>query len=146
MNTVITHFGKVDKSGVLKINNRHDFDRSLIQLAPLAKDFTEVEIIVRKKRSRRSLDQNAFFHSWINLLSNYTGYSFDQMKNIVKYKFLKAEAINEKTGEIYEYIKETSSLNKSDFADFCTEIQHWSKDTFNLILPVPGENWTIKFE
>jgi len=136
----LTYFGKVDDNGKLTIRDRKGFDAYLNQFA--GKDVT---IDVKRKRSKRSLAQNDFFHAWVKLLSEHTGYAFEEMKDIMKNMFLKVEKVNEKTGSIFECTRKTSSLNKMQFADFCTEIQQWAEGEFGVRLPLPNENWQITF-
>jgi hypothetical protein len=134
----LTYFGSVDESGTLKIRDRKGFDGYLKQFAG-----KEVSIDVKRKRSKRSDDQNRFFHSWVSLIAEHTGYSKDEMKDILKYKFLRIEEISDMTGETFVYTKNTSKLGKSEFADFCTEIQSWSMEMFKIKLPLPGEQWEL---
>lgn len=136
----ITYFGKVSDEGKLTIHDRKGFLKYLIQFAG-----KPVSIDVKRKKAKRSNQQNALFHSWINLLSEHTGYSFDEMKEIVKYKFLKVEEINDQTGEVFIYTKQTSKLNKMEFSDFCFEMQKWCESVFGIKLPLPNENWEITF-
>jgi len=138
--TELTFFGSVDESGKLHIRDRKGFIIYIRQFA--GKD---VIIDVKRKKTNRSLQQNAFFHSWINLLSEHTGYDFEEMKEIVKFKFLKTEKINENTGEVLTFIKHTSKLNKEDFAEFCNNVQKWCNEEFNIRLPLPNENWEITY-
>ena len=133
----LTYFASVN-NGILKIKDRKGFDKYICQF-----EGKEVTVDVKRKRSKRSLEQNAFFHSWVGLLSDYTGYTKTEMKDIIKNQFLKCESVNEKTGSIFTYTKDTSSLNKTEFADFCTDIQHWSESEFNVRLPLPNEQWEL---
>jgi hypothetical protein len=136
----LTYFGKVDCNGKLSISDRKGFEKYLLQ-------FTDqtVTIDVKRKRAKRSLSQNAFFHSWCTLLAEHLGYSLDEMKEIIKFKFLKVEEINDMTGEIVTYTRKTSELNKMQFADFCTEVQQWTENKLGMRLPLPNENWEIKY-
>jgi hypothetical protein len=78
-------------------------------------------------------------------LAEHLGYSLDEMKEIIKFKFLKVEETNDMTGEIVTYTRKTSELNKMQFADFCTEVQQWAENKLGMRLPLPNENWEIKF-
>lgn len=136
----LTYFGKVDCNGKLSISDRKGFEKYLLQFAD-----RNVTIDIKRKRAKRSLSQNAFFHSWCTLLADHLGYSLDEMKDILKFKFLKVEEINDMTGELMTYTKKTSELNKMEFADVCTEIQQWSESKLNIRLPLPNEQWELKF-
>ncbi len=134
----LTFFGSVNSDGILKIRDRNGFDKYLKQFAE-----KDVTIDIKRKKSKRSDCQNRFFHSWVGLLAEHLGYSSDEMKDILKYKFLRIEELDEMTGETFIYCKNTSRLNKSEFSDFCTEIQNWCEEMFKIKLPLPGENWEI---
>ena len=140
MKIELTYFGSVSEGGVLTIRDRKSFDKYLMQFSG-----HEVTIDIKIKRSKRSIQQNSFFHSWVALLSDHTGYTRAEMKDILKWEFLQIEKVNEKTGRLYKCTRDTSSLNKSQFADFCTEIQHWSETEFGARLPLPNEQWEISF-
>jgi hypothetical protein len=102
-------------------------------------------------RSKRSLSQNAYLHVLFSIFSKeliaLTGdkmYTPTLMKDLCKGKFLKRDVVNPETGEILgEIIRETSSLNKSEMADFIDDIHRWSVQTFNIVLPLPGEQMEI---
>ncbi len=137
------YFGKIDKSGKLTINNQKDFLKYLKQFVPINKDFTEVEILVKKRKSKRSLEQNRLWWVYMTILANETGMMKDAMHEVCKYKFLKKETVIEATGEIMEYIGSTTQLNKSEFADMIAELQQWAAESLNIILPSPGEQIEI---
>lgn len=136
----LSYFGHVT-NGQLKIRDRKGFDAYLLQF-----EGKDVEIMVKRKKAKRSIDQNAFFHAWVNLLSDHTGYSKEEMKEILKNQFLSVEKVNAKTGSIFKYTRSTASLNKNEFAEFCNDVQRWSIEEFNAILPLPNENWELIFE
>ena len=103
-----------------------------------------LELIIKHK-SNRSIKQNSYFHACVTILAKELGYSKEEMKNIVKYKFLKAEKVDEKTGEIFEYIKDTHALNKEDFFEFQNNMLDWSAQ-LGIILPVPNEEIEMNFD
>jgi hypothetical protein len=135
----ITYFGSVT-DGRLKIWDKAGFEKYILQY-----EGKDVTIEVRRKKAKRSDQQNKFFHSWVGLLAEHTGYSSEEMKDILKYKFLRVEDINDQTGETFTYTKNTSKLNKIEFAEFCDDIQKWCMDLFKIKLPLPSENWEITF-
>ena len=134
----LTFYGSVNSDGILKIRDRNNFDKYLKQFAE-----KDVTIDIKRKKSKRSDEQNKFFHAWVGLLAEYIGYSSEEMKDILKYKFLRVEEVDEMTGETFVYCKNTSRLNKAEFADFCTEIQNWCEEMFKIKLPLPNENWKL---
>ena len=69
-----------------------------------------VELIIRKKRKIRSYEQNRLWWLYQTILADHTGIDKNDMHEICKFKFLKTEAVNEKSGEVFEYIKSTTKL------------------------------------
>lgn len=102
-----------------------------------------VEITIEKLRSTRSSRQNRLWWLYMTILSKEIGYTKDEMHEICKFKFLKREKVDEKTGEVFEYIGKSSKLTKSEFADMTTDLIRWASETFNIILPLPDEQMEI---
>jgi hypothetical protein len=124
---------KVDRDGKFIIPARFISD-----VKTYLKD-TNVELICRRKRSRRSDQQNRYWWACITILSKEIGYTKEETHEICKFKFLKREKVDEATGEVLQYLGSTAKLNKSDFADMTSELIRWSAETFSVVLPMPGE-------
>lgn len=104
-----------------------------------------VRIRIDKFNGKRSHLQNNLWHSYIDLVAKEIGYEHDELHEIAKYKFLKAEKIDERTGEILPYIRSTTDLSKEEFSDLIDKYIRWVAQTFSMALPVPGEDeWQIK--
>lgn len=99
----------------------------------------KVEVRIQKLKSKRSDQQNRYWWAIVTILSNELGYTKDELHEILKFKFLKRSKVDEKTGEIFEYLGSTATLNKTEFADMTSELIRWSAETFSIILPIPGE-------
>ena|ERR1017187_4869655 len=100
-----------------------------------------LEVVIRPK-SARSSQQNRYFHACVSIMAKDLGYDNDEMKSIIKYKFLKREKINEITGEVFEYVQETHKLNKEDFSEFQNHLIIWSAQ-LGIILPLPEEQTNL---
>ncbi len=98
-----------------------------------------IQITIEKIKSQRSAQQNALWWVYMTILSKELGYTKDEIHEICKYKFLKREKVDEKTGEIFPYLESTTKLSKSEFADLVSDLQRWAAETFNINLPSPGE-------
>ena len=98
-----------------------------------------IQITIEKIKSQRSAQQNALWWVYMTILSKELGYTKDEIHEICKYKFLKREKVDEKSGEIFPYLESTTKLSKSEFADLVSDLQQWAADTFNINLPSPGE-------
>jgi len=98
----------------------------------------EVDVTVEKHRSSRSSNQNRYY--WgvvIQIISDETGYSRDEMHEILRSKFLREEAEigNDKIG----YSRSTTSLKTNEFEDYMSQIRQWSSVELNCYIPEPNE-------
>ena len=121
-------FGKIINKKLV-LNNKSDFNKQLEQF-----EGKEIVIKIIERNNKRTNDQNSLLWTWINLLSNYTGYTKEEMKEMLQYKFLSREKLNE-NGKIEIYLKGTSTLSKKEFNDFMNEVSMWSNSTLNIPLP-----------
>jgi len=112
--------------------------QSAMMLFPAGK---RLEVIIRAGATRSS-EQNNWLHGCIHILAKELGYSKEEMKSIVKMKFLKREKVDEKTGEVFEYLAETHKLDKMEFSELMEELLHWSDTTFGILLPLPKDKNT----
>jgi len=97
-----------------------------------------LEVVIRPKQSR-SNKQNRYFHGCCEILGDALGYTKDEIKSIVKMKFLKREKVNESTGEVFEYLLETHKLTKEEFAELMNNFIIWAAQ-LGCALPMPDEN------
>lgn len=100
------------------------------------------EFVIKKYRTPQ---QNKYLHVLIGMLADYLGYTLEEMKDIIKFKFLKVETVCEKTGEIFERIKDTRELSKQECVDLIEKIRRWSAEDFNYYLPDAGEELEMEF-
>ena len=77
-------------------------------------------------------------------MADHTGFSSIDIHEIMKYKFLLSEAVNEKTGEIYKYVKSTTELTTIEMMDYMTSIQKFASEDLQIVLPEPNEQLTIE--
>lgn len=98
-----------------------------------------VEINIQKLKSTRSCQQNKYWWCIVSILSKEIGYTKDELHEILKFKFLKKEKVDEKTGEIFEYVGSTAKLSKTEFAEIVDGLIQWSSETFGVSLPIPNE-------
>ena len=98
----------------------------------------KVEIIVRKWRARRSLNQNAYFHGVVlKMLQEVTGYAgaegMDELKDILEDKFLRVPT------KLGYRTRESEDLNTKEFEDFLEEIRLWAAVMFEVTDLETGE-------
>lgn len=101
----------------------------------------EVVVTVERRHATRSVEQNAaYWVAIVNPLAEHTGYTPDEIHEILKAKFLpKRVAIQDGNGEIVdEYVigGTTTRLDKVQFGEFIREIQVWAAETLGLDLQI----------
>ena len=139
MDFEINLLSNVSETGELQMNVRKAIKRDL----PHFKG-KRVNIIIKKVKSQRSLQQNRYWWLAITILSKEIGYTKEELHEILKYKFLRLSKVDEKTGEIFEYCGSTAKLSKSAFSDLVNDLIRFSAETFNVIIPMPGEQLEIE--
>jgi|TARA_R110000824_G_scaffold67238_1_gene174098 hypothetical protein len=117
------------KKGKLILNNKHQFNQQLIEL-----EGKEVVIKIIERGNRRTNDQNSLFWKWVEIISNETGYTKEETKELISYKFLQRERIDAE-GYTEMYLKGTSTLSKKEFNEFMNQLSFWSNSTLNITLP-----------
>ena len=125
------------KDGKLFIRNRKQLDIEL-----LGTGWTELDITFRKKSKNRSIQQNRYYWACLTLIGEVLGYRKEEVADIVKFKFLKREMVNETTGEVFEYLKSTTELTTTEFATYMDEIIQFAAE-MNIVLPQPNEQISI---
>jgi hypothetical protein len=102
-----------------------------------------VHITVDKHSGKRSHRQNALWWVYVTILANEIGYNKNEMHEILKMKFLKKEKVDEKTGEVFEFLCSTTSLNKTEFGEMINSLVQWAAETFNVVMPLPNTQLEI---
>lgn len=128
MNPVFS--GKVEK-GNLVLDRP---DRFMVHLSKY--DGKPVEVVVRKKKSQRSINQNAAY--WgiaVEILCQQTGFSREEMHEALKAKF--ASRIDEKTGLLI--VESTAKMDTVRFMKYYDDIQRWAAEFLNCYIPDPHE-------
>lgn len=123
---------------VLKLRNRKAFDAALQKL-----EGKEVIVGISRARANRSLNQNAWYWGVIvELLSEHTGYTPDEMHEALKAKFIpKRLAIQDGNGVIKDDLViggSTTGMNKSEFGEYCESIRRWAAEDLGLDIPDPS--------
>ena len=121
-------FGEI-KKGKLILNNKQQFQDQLIELEGM-----DVVIKIVERNNNRTKDQNSLFWSWVAILSDNTGYTKEEMKELIQVKFLQRERLDA-DGYTETYIKGTSTLSKKEFNDLMNEVSYWSNSTLQITLP-----------
>jgi hypothetical protein len=133
----VVGFGEViDKRLVLR--NESTFNEQLGQLKG------SVEVTVEKARSRRSLNQNAYY--WgvvVKMISDELGYTPEEVHEVLKEKFnpkdLALMAYDNQTIEQVRIGVSTANLGKLDFCAYIERIQRWASEFLHLNIPDPNQ-------
>jgi hypothetical protein len=121
-------FGTV-KNGKLILNNERRFNDNLNIF-----EGEEIEIRIKVRTNNRSNEQNSLYWKWINIMSEETGFTKEEMHELIKYKFLKRTSINNNGVEEVK-LKSTTSLTVKEFTKLMDDVFYWSNNTLNINLP-----------
>ena len=98
-------------------------------------------ITLKPYTNSRSLNQNALFHVWCKTMSKkfiakVPTATPENMKLMMKQRFLGAEDIKIGKTIIENQVKHTSDLDKGEMVHFMDNVYHWSRDN-GIFLEVP---------
>lgn len=141
----IEAFGVV-KNGQLQIKGRKQFDFQLNQF-----ESKEVEIVVKRKRIRRSGQQNNYIHAVLipefKAALNEVGFdeirTNEQCKELMKGLFLQHEIVNEKSGEVLKTYKNTSELTTTEMMNFIDGAVKYALENMNYRIALPNKQTEI---
>lgn len=132
------------KEGKMKVN-RND-------LSNFHKDLEgwegkHVVVSVEKKKKTRSNQQNKFY--WAVVVPIFRQglrdigeiMSIEQTHDLLKFRFLIDEIVNQQTGEIIQRTKSTTELSTTEFMDLIDEIQRWGAEFLGVTIPDPDEDY-----
>jgi len=95
-----------------------------------------IELVIRKLRSQRSLNQNAAYWGLaVEILCNHLGYDKDTMHHALKVKF--ASRIDPVTG--LTVVESTAKMDTKRFIKYYEDIQRWAMEFLNCYIPDPNE-------
>lgn len=126
------------------IKDRKDLDKILSNINNWASgewDFTVPLCLQPKKYTNpRSLSQNALLHVWFDTMAQHFSSKVDtnaeQMKALMKMKFLGTADIVVGSTVIPNQLRSTSKLTKGEMVDFMDQIHEWAVD-HGVMLPIP---------
>ena len=121
-------FGTI-KNVKLILNNERTFNDNLNIF-----EGEEIEIRIKVRTNNRTIEQNSLYWKWINIMSEETGFTKEEMHELIKYKFLKRTSINNNGVEEVK-LKSTTSLTVKEFTKLMDDVLYWSNNTLNINLP-----------
>ena len=118
------------------IKNKTDINDKLNHLSKRLQgwDFTApCSITLKPYRNPRTISQNAMFHAWCRELSKWVidrdpTYTPENVKLLLKQKFLGTESIKVGKTVIENQLRHTSSLDAGEMHHFMNEVHSWAFD------------------
>lgn len=97
-----------------------------------------VNVSISPFKRTRTNQQNRYFHGVIlKVLSDELGYTTEEMKEVVRAKFLKG--FKDIQGIDYIYLKSTTELSTKEFEELNEKIRTWAAIELNINIPLPNE-------
>ena len=113
----------------------HLFNEMQFSIALSGLEGKYVEVIVRKKKSQRSINQNSYYHGVVvRMLSDFLGYERDEMHMILRFKFLRKVADNG-----IESALSTAKLSTEEMEDYLERVRRWAAKDLEFYIPLPNE-------
>lgn len=146
--------GSVDENGKLHIIHQDNFKLDLKSEIARPGQKTPVTIEVKKRRSIRTLSQNAYYWGVIVLmvrdrLRELTGEKYlgkEQAHEFLMLEVHYKEIVNEETGIILKIRKDTHDLTKSEFGDLTNTIIDWCDMWMDIKIPPPDTQSELNYE
>lgn len=109
-------------------------------------------LIKIEPKKKRTLPQNAYIHGVLfpelaNAFKDagYEGIDAQLAKDIAKKEFLTKQIVNSETGEVKEYVKDTSKLSTLEMNEFIESVIRYAAVNMNYEIPYPNENARLNF-
>jgi hypothetical protein len=122
------------------ISNLHDWANEWDFSHPLS-------LTPKKYVHPRTLSQNALLHVWFDTMAAHFSKKVDtnaeQMKSLMKYKFLGTEDIVISKTVIKDQLRSTSKLDKGEMTHFMNQVYDWAVD-HGVTLPMPADSEYMK--
>ena len=99
---------------------------------------TEWEVLIRKAKSKRSVDQNALYWAWITVVEVETGNDKDDLHEFFKQKFLINQCILV-FGKQIEKKPSTTKLNTKEFSEYMEKIRAFCATELDITLLTPDD-------
>lgn len=139
-------YGSIDENGALSIHNRQ-------RLLEWARQYPGKNVVIKfeRKGSKRSSPQNRYY--WgvvikeITLRLRELGHQWltdEDVHDIMKLKFNYEQIISEQ-GEALELPKSTTTLTKTQFAEYIDNIRMWASGFLSIDIPDPNQDLTMQF-
>ena len=122
------NYGKIE-NGKLILENEQKFNKSLQYF-----EGKNIVLKIREVEIPRTIEQNSLYWVWIDILASELGYQKNEMNQLIKYKFLKKDVVNEK-GQKEVRLMSTTTLSKKEFSQLMENI-YFCNSFFNCLLSI----------
>lgn len=137
----------MNQGDVVTIHSRKDIEQRTKYILARIKDwdyFAPLAITLKPYTNPRTISQNALLHMWCREMSDHFIKKIptstpDNMKLMVKMKFLGLEDIKVGKTIIQNQVKHSSDLDKGEMVHFLDQVYHWARDN-GVLLTVPKES------
>jgi hypothetical protein len=97
-------------------------------------DEQEIEVIVRKARSKRTIKQNSYYWAAVlEIISKETGNSVNDLHDFFKAKFLQKQT--NIFGKTYTVVRSTTDLNTKEFTEYIRQIKVFAAGELDIFVP-----------
>lgn len=133
------------KDGGLKVSRRSDFVEVLNSF-----EGKDIQITIDKKKNDRSILQNNYYWAVCvplvreGLKDAGMKMSKEETHELLKYKFLQVEKVNEETGEVFKFLGSSAELTTTGFMEYIADIQQWGAEYLDIQIPSPNEQISIE--
>lgn len=119
--------------------NTFDRKRAEVYFEKLISSGKIIELSEKKKA--RTLNQNALFHLWVQVIAYHVGYtSIENCKRDIKRALLGTkEEASRITGEIQQVDYKTSEMTTSELSSFMDKMKIWAQSELGCYLPYFGD-------
>lgn len=139
-------YGSIDEKGALSVHNRQ-------RLLEWARQYPGKNVVIKfeRKGSKRSSPQNRYY--WgivikeITLRLRELGHQWltdEDVHDMMKLKFNHEQIVSEE-GEVLELPKSTTTLTKTQFAEYVDNIRMWASGFLSIDIPDPNQDLTMQF-
>ena len=142
-----TYYGRVT-NGILNISNRYFFDESIKKY-----EGKDVCISIEKKKRKRSLSQNAYYHGVVVGLikegfvsMGHDGIDSQNVHAFLTGRFLFKEIINENGGEVIRIPMGTSGLTTTEMMVYIDQCAQFASEYLNVIIPPPSSQTEFNYD
>lgn len=105
----------------------YDKEKYFIHLSTM--DNEEVEVKVEKRKRRRTLKQNNYAHGPIlNALSEVTGHTVGELKEISKKELGLVKSVRRKDGREIEITRSSATFTTDEFTKWCNLLKQWGDE------------------